>query len=116
MFWALANDQSLIESKVSMFVALAPIVQMKYVGEKLKIASKIIDVAEPIASAIGLYELENPTEYPSGLSTFMSEAESFINEFKTQVKSGSTVSDPPSEFSTREIWHYGQIINAGGRF
>ena len=62
MFWALANDQEFYLKRMNAFVALAPVANMAYVLESLKLGVNLMGPAEYIAETNTLYSLFDPDE------------------------------------------------------
>jgi len=114
MFWALANDQDHYLSRVNAFVALAPVANMAHVDFSLKVGVKLMGVAEYIAEKNHFYSLFNPEEMDlSMLGKGGAVLLAFVNAFSHAFLGHEP---DPKESSTKEAWHYGQIIKHDGVF
>jgi len=114
MFWALPNDQDHYLSRVNAFVALAPVANMAHVDMALKFGVNLMGVAQYIAEKNKFYSLFNPEEMDlSTLGKSGAVLLSFVNSF-THAFLGHE--PDPKESSTKEAYHYGQIIKHDGIF
>lgn len=114
MFWALANDQDYYLSRVNAFVALAPVANMAHVSMGLKFGVNMMGVAQYIAEKNNFWSLFNPDEMDiSILGKGGAVLLGFVNAF-THAFLGHE--PDPKESSTKEAWHYGQIIKHDGIF
>jgi hypothetical protein len=114
MFWALANDQDHYLSRVNAFVALAPVANMAHVDMTLKFGVNLMGVAQYIAEKNHFYSLFNPEEM--SLSDLGKTGKVLLG-FVNMMSHAFLGHEPdPKESSTKEAWHYGQIIKHDGIF
>ena len=128
MFYALAKDEASVMSKINLFVACAPVARMNGVTFDIKIESFNLPVAEAALGALGLHHLWDD-EMRNNLNEFgttpfaqlvgfndiilflISNLESTAYSSKERV---AVIRNRfPNKCSTRELFHYGQIVKAG---
>lgn len=124
MFYKLSKDEDLIASKVNLFVALAPVVRFADSALSLKWASYLEKTAEEAMDGYGAF------------SVFGKAFDNEVNDWKKNTISGSifeamancvmgasaynsdkwsqvSKSWSPAKASTKEIFHYGEMIRSG---
>jgi len=114
MFWALANDQDHYLSRVNAFVALAPVANMAHVEYDVKMATHTMRPAKYIAEYDEIWSLFNPEEMDlTNLGEAGEVLLNFVNFFAGKFLGHEA---DPKESSTKEAWHFGQIVKNGGIF
>ena len=128
MFYALAKDEASVMSKINLFVACAPVARMNDVTFDISIASFNLPVAEAALGALGLHHLwdadmrtklndfgQTPFAQLVGFNDLIlfliSNLESTAYSSKERVR--VIRNRFPNECSTKELFHYGQIVSAG---
>ena len=128
MFYALAKDEASVMSKINLFVACAPVARMNDVTFDVKAESFNLPVAEAALNILGLHHLWDH-DMRSNLNDFgqtpfaqlvgfndiilflISNLES--TQFSSKERVAVIRNRFPNECSTKELFHYGQIVGAG---
>ena len=128
MLYALWKDEDFVMSKINLFVACAPVARLNDVTFDIKIQSFNLPVTEAALGLLGLHHLWDD-EMRKNLNDFGQTPFAQLVEFNdivlflvsnlesTKYSSKERVAVIrnrfPNKCSTRELFHYGQIVNAG---
>ena len=124
MFSALAMNHGDLQAKVNIFIALAPVANLKHTpNEMLKTAASQWRSLEPAIRHFNAYEIRNPAQ-DKALTAFCTTSGSLCDGIKNflnmelspyNVDSREIVSDyrPGSSCSLKQVIHYGQLANSG---
>jgi len=128
MFYALAKDESSVMSKINLFVACAPVARMNDVTFDVKVGSFNLPVVEGALGALGLHHLwdetmrtnlndfgQTPFAQLVGFNDMILFLISNLESTKYSSKERVAVirNRFPNECSTKELFQYGQIVEAG---
>lgn len=123
MYYALATDQEWFKSRVNLFIAAAPIVRFKHIETKAKLGITLMYPLEAIFDGADVWSImgkEINSEFDNWKKTSLNGAfvEWFLNavggssEYENAKWSDIAGSWGPARASTKELFHYGQMIKS----
>lgn len=127
MFYALAENEDYFAQRVSVFAAIGPVTQMKYVKstavKTFADSSLARGILETTCDTLGIYDFFQPNWLETGSMSLLCDALPFVCKFMLYVSSDgdTTLMDKerlqvymgghfPSGSSLRQILHFAQLI------
>ena len=124
MFYAASKNQDQIFEKVNLFVALAPVTRLNGASKSLKLASSQLPMIKDALFTMSIHEIFDNHDRKKWTGFMNSITGRILNGFKNIISkavSSGEYTDPqrelaascrfPNEASTKELFHYGQIID-----
>jgi len=128
MFYALSKFQNEISSRVNLFIACAPVTRMAHADPNLKPIANELGFIEGTMDHVSVYNMF-PTNLVNTLNSIGgSVAGRLFKSMSRVIENATSSSNPvyenqervkaascrfPNEASTKEFYHYGQLVKSG---